>query len=158
MKTILDKLQALAPIVATVICIGLAVLMWLPLQQISSQDVTPVAQAASETRADPSIALLADGAESLVERPLFHVTRRQPQAQEVVQAAPVRETLFLTGVVNNGDVDIALLRLSTRQEPLRGRVGDNIGDWQILDITNTAIKVLNPEGEEQIIGLSSANN
>lgn len=151
------QIQKLAPIAATIACIGLAAAIWLPISEASPQNLpaNPIADPSAAER--DSADLLATGAQSLVERPLFHVTRRPPVAEPTVEVAPVAVTLSLTGVVNNGDVDIALLRLSNSPELLRLRVGDQAGDWEILNISKTAVTVLTPEGQEQVIGLSSSN-
>lgn len=155
MKTLLTQTQKLFPVVATLACVVLAGVMWLPLNQSVTTRNTVVPGTDTQTPEDESLALLADGAQSLLERPLFHITRRPPVAAQAVEAAPVQVTLSLTGVLNNDDVDIALMRLSNSPELLRRRVGDQVGDWQIVEITQTSVTVVTPDGTEQIIGLSS---
>ncbi|MDX8350551.1 hypothetical protein SLH49_21385 [Cognatiyoonia sp. IB215446] len=145
------------PTITTLTCLGLAGWIWLPYNDESTarqQTQAVVTPAPATTIADE----LNAGAEALVSRPLFHISRRPPAAPEAApEAAPVEVTLSLTGVIESGDVQIALLRLSNNPEPLRRRVGENVGDWQITDITKTSITVVAPNGEEQIIGLSPSN-
>ena len=157
MTTVLGPIQKLAPITATVACIGLASLMWLPLSHAVPDNRSAAPNANTDVAARDSSDILASGAQTLVERPLFHTTRRPPVAAPTVEAAPVQVTLSLTGVVNNGDVDIALVRISNTPALLRLRVGDMADDWEILNITKTAVTVLTPNGQEQVIGLSSSN-
>lgn len=158
MKIPLEKFQTIAPIVATIVCLALAGSIWLPLNQEPPQVGVGGPETAPVSENNSSLEFLADGAQSLVERPLFHVTRRQPAEAQVVQAAPAQVTLSLTGVLKNDDIYIALLRLSNNPQLLRHRIGDEVGGWQILDITQTSITVRTPDGEQQIIGLSSSNN
>ena len=157
MTTVPGQIQKLAPVAAAMVCIGLAALIWLPLGNADPQGIPATPNTDTDATERGSADVLATGAQSLVERPLFHVTRRPPAIEPTVEAVPVQVTLSLTGVVNNGDVDIALLSLSNSPELLRLRVGDHAGDWQILDITKTAVTVLTPDGQEQVIGLSSSN-
>ncbi|MDX8353219.1 hypothetical protein [Cognatiyoonia sp. IB215182] len=142
------------PTLTTLTCLGLAGWIWLPYNDdgASRQQIQPTT-ITSQAEAGPD--QLETGAEELVARPLFHISRRPPAAPESApEPAPVEVTLSLTGVIESGDVQIALLRLSNNPEPLRRRVGENVGDWRITDITKTSITVVAPNGEEQIIGLS----
>lgn len=157
MTTKPGQIQKFAPIVAALMCFGLAGLMWLPLSDAGPTDLPTTPNADAEPTTGQSAELLAVGAQTLIERPLFHVTRRPPAVEPTVEVAPVQVTLSLTGVVNNGDVDIALLRLSNSPQLLRLRVGDQVDEWEILNITKTAVTVLTPDGQEQVIGLSSSN-
>ena len=159
MKIPLDKIQTIAPIGATLICLALAGFIWLPLNQEAPQIRADGSQNPTASEDNTSLEFLAVGAQSLVERPLFHVTRRPPAEAQVAQAAPEQILLSLHGVVKNNDVYIALVRLSNNpQLSLRRRVGDDVGGWEILDITQTSVTVRTPEGDQQIIGLSSSNN
>jgi hypothetical protein len=101
--------------------------------------------------------VLAEGARNLVGRPLFHITRRPPVIATVAEPAPVAITLSLTGIVNDENDRIALMRLSNRPDLLRRRVGEKIGNWEIEEITDTSVVVISSDGERQVIALSSGN-
>jgi hypothetical protein len=151
-----EHIQRWAPTLVTTLCVGLAGIVWLPLNQDAA--VTPAAATGNfiEQGTQSATDTLANGAQNLLERPLFHVTRRPPEEAQAVQIEPVQITLTLTGVLNNEDVQIALLRLSNSPELLRRREGEQVGDWRILDISQSSITVLTADGQEQVIGLSSA--
>ncbi|WP_373636828.1 hypothetical protein [Yoonia sp. BS5-3] len=153
----MEKVQSFAPLVATALCIALAGVIWLPLNSETRAETGSVQQSDAASTEDPSLGVLQNGAQSLVERPLFHVTRRPPVVAETVQSAPEQVSLVLTGVLKNDDVYIALLSLSNSNEVLRQRVGDRFSGWEIVDITPTTVTVINPDGEQQLIGLSSSN-
>jgi hypothetical protein len=152
-----DHIQRWVPVFASAVCLLLAGAIWLPLD--SEVPAAPAMQSTAGTTADAEATAdeLASGAQQLLNRPLFHITRRPPAETAITPAAPVQVTLALTGVLNNDDVQIALLRLSNSPELLRRRVGDQVGEWRILSITKTAVIVLSGDGQEQIIGLSSAS-
>ncbi|MEM9787875.1 MAG: hypothetical protein AAF801_15340 [Pseudomonadota bacterium] len=144
------------PSLTILICLGLAGWMWLPFNRDMTATPRPP-QASAANSASQRAGILEAGAQQLAERPLFHMSRRPHVEAEVAPAAPVEVTLSLTGVLDSDDVQIALLRLSNSPDLLRRRVGETVGDWRIVDITNTSITVVATSGEEQIIGLSSTS-
>ncbi len=150
-KTILTTL----PSITAVTCLGLAGWIWLPFED--GQTITPQTNVTSPVPTNQTADLIESGAQQLTERPLFHISRRPPAEEEVVEPAPVQVTLSLTGVLDSDDVQIALLRLSNSPELLRRRVGETVGDWRITAITNSSITVVTRDGQEQIIGLSPTN-
>lgn len=154
MTTALDQVQRWAPIVATFACIAFGTIIWLPTlapQPVEDRPSGPPAETAT-----PDIgAVLAAGAEELLARPLFHVTRRPPQEVAApTPAAPAALTLSLMGILNSDDVQIALMRLSNSPDLIRGRVGDQVGPWRIINITQTAVTVLSDDGDLQMLNLS----
>lgn len=157
MKRMTNAILRILPGLTILICLGLAGWIWLPFNGPPSQQIA--APAPNPTQAATPIAeTLETGAQQLTERPLFHMTRRPPApAEEAAPAAPVEVTLSLTGVLDSDDVQIALLRLSNSPELLRRRVGEEIGDWLIVDITKTSITVIAKNGESQIIALSPSS-
>lgn len=157
MKNDIGLIQRFAPAAASAICLFLAGAIWLPFDNETPAAPKALSTTEADADAEATTEALAAGAQELLNRPLFHITRRPPAETAITPAAPVEVTLALTGVLNNDDVQIALLRLSNNPELLRRRVGDQVGEWRILSITKTAIIVLSGDGQEQIIGLSSAS-
>ncbi len=148
-------IQRWAPTVATFICIAVGTLIWVPSNRNQLAQDAPATSQPNLAEMPNAKTLLASGAEELVTRPLFHVTRRPPtDAVPAPQAAPAELTLSLTGILNSDDVQIALMRLSNSPELLRGRIGDQIGPWRIVDITQTAVTVLSDDGGLQLLNLT----
>jgi len=151
-------IQRVVPLAAGLVSVVLAGVIWMPLLRDGPVSA-PVNPAAQTPQGPDATEVLAEGAQELLARPLFHITRRPPvEAAPVQPAAPAPVTLSLTGIVNDETDRIALLRLSNQPDLLRGRVGDSIGNWEIAEITETAVLVTNGDGEQQTISLSSANN
>lgn len=149
-------IQTTVPLAAGLLSIVLAGLIWMPLGQeprLSSRDG---AEAAAPTGPDPQT-LIAAGAQELLARPLFHITRRPPEIATVAVPAPVVVTISLTGIVESDSVQVALLRLSNNNQMFRARVGDKVGNWEVLDITPSAVTVITPDGKREVIGLSQGN-
>ena len=152
----MDHIQRWAPALASAICLLLAGAIWLPLNDDTPVASVPQSFVGTAVDAEATAKALEVGAQQLLDRPLFHTTRRPPLETAATQVAPVQVTLALTGVLNNNDVQIALLRLSNSSEILRRRLGEQVGDWRIISITKTSVTVLSGDGQEQVIGLSSA--
>ena len=151
-----DHIKRTVPFAAGLLCVALAVLIWLPLNRDAGASL--VAPAPVRDAAGPNTGqILAEGAQELVNRPLFHITRRPPVVVTAPEVVPVQVTLSLTGVVNDGDLKIALMRLSNREELFRREVGERLGRWEISDITDTSVTVITADGARQIIELSRPN-
>lgn len=151
-------LQRTVPLAAGLVSLVLAGVIWMPLTR-DEPVRTPVSSGAQTPQGPDAADVLAEGAQELLERPLFHITRRPPEEAAPVQpAAPAPVTLSLTGIVNDETDRIALMRLSNQPDLLRRRVGDTIGSWEIAEITETAVVVTNDDGDRQVISLSSGNN
>ncbi|MEL6682761.1 MAG: hypothetical protein AAFQ09_08955 [Pseudomonadota bacterium] len=155
MSALTKALLGTLPGLTTLTCLGLIGWMWLPYNREVTAAPPPVMPSASEVSAVSEI--LETGAEQLVARPLFHRSRRPHVEEEVVPPPPEEVTLSLTGVLDSDDVQIALLRLSNSPELLRRRVGETVGDWRIVEITEASITVVAPNGDEQVIILSPTN-
>ncbi len=155
MTPYVDHIQRWAPTVTTLICVALALALWLP----SGDDTALLNRNATPAVAEegPEIEqVLAMGAEALLARPLFHVTRRPPaQAATAAPAAPAELTLSLMGILNSDDVQIALMRLSNSPELLRRRVGEQVGPWRVIEITQRAVTVQSEDGNLQALNLTS---
>ncbi len=147
-------IQETIPLAAALLCVALAGLIWMPLnQEVSPRDVLSDAPAIP---AGPDTAqILAQGAQDLLNRPLFHITRRPPEIATAPQAAPVAVTISLVGIVNSNDVQIALLRLSNRAEVLRRQVGERVGNWEITEITENTVTVITPTGSRDVMTLAN---
>ncbi len=152
------QVQRTVPLAVGMICLVLAGAIWMPLVDDDQVSLPVNAPAAPAARADIS-SQLAEGSEELLARPLFHITRRPPEvAAPVVPEAPPPVTLSLTGIVNDETDRIALMRLSSQPELLRGREGENIGDWTIEEITENTVTVANGDGDRMIMSLTSNDN
>ena len=150
-------IQETVPLAAGAICLLLAGIVWMPLNQTPTfNDKEQDTQSAEDAQAVIDDQLSA-GALELLQRPLFHITRRPPEVAAAPVPAPVIVTLSLTGVINSDNVEIALMRLSNRPELFRAQVGDRVGDWTVTDITESAVSVLKSDGTEQTISLNSGN-
>ncbi|WP_108813296.1 hypothetical protein [Loktanella sp. Alg231-35] len=149
-------LQTTVPLAAGLICVALAGIIWMPLVRDGEAAPLPAAQSVPSDAPD-AMAVLAERSQDLVERPLFHITRRPPVVATVAEPAPVAITLSLTGIVNDENDRIALMQLSNRPDLLRRRVGEKIGNWEIEEITDTSVVVISSDGERQVISLSSGN-
>lgn len=156
MMKLSPHIQTTVPLTAGLICVVLAGVIWMPLGR-DSQATPPPATQSTPSDAPDAMEVLAQGAQHLVERPLFHITRRPPVIATVEEPAPVAITLSLTGIVNNENDRIALMQLSNRPDLLRRRVGEKIGNWEIEEITDTSVVVISSDGERQVISLSSGN-
>lgn len=147
-------IQETIPLAAALMCAVLAGVIWMPL----SQDAHP-ANALRDRPATPvgpdTAQILAQGAQDLLNRPLFHITRRPPEVATAPQDAPVVVSISLVGIVNSNDVQIALIRLSNRAEVLRGRVGEKVGDWEIEEITENSVTVITPTGSRDVMTLKN---
>ncbi len=139
------------------LCVVLAGVIWMPLNQDGSALTRTPEQTTPADNGPDTATLLAQGAQELVARPLFHTTRRPPIVEAVPQAVPVNVTLILTGIVNSDDIQIALMRLSNQPKLLRLQVGDRIGKWEVEDITETSVKVVGPSGVSEVISLMQSN-
>ncbi|MEO1639564.1 MAG: hypothetical protein AAFU41_10010 [Pseudomonadota bacterium] len=149
-------IQETVPLAAGLLCLGLAGLIWMPINQTPSFEEPAEAARAAEANAEAD-AQLSKGALELLNRPLFHITRRPPEIAAAPTPVPVVVTLSLTGVINSDNVQVALLRLSNRPELFRARVGESVGNWEVTDITQTSVTVVTPDGDEQVISLSAGN-
>lgn len=147
-------LQRAIPAAAGLVSLVLAGVIWMPLTRDAPVTLPPSANQQVPDGPDPS-AVLQDGAEELLARPLFHMTRRPPVEAAPVAPAPVVVTLSLTGIVNDENDKIALMRLSNQPDLLRLRVGQTVGNWQVEEITDTSVIVASADGERQVISLSS---
>ena len=72
-----------------------------------------------------------------------------------VQPEAVVPTLGLVGIVNDGPTRLALVVISTEDRVFRVVKGDQIGTWQVEDITTDGITVLTSEGERETLSLGS---
>lgn len=149
-------IQTTVPLATGLICLALAGVIWMPLGRDGQATPPPTVQSTPADAPD-AMAVLAEGAQDLLERPLFHITRRPPVVATPVEPAPVAITLSLTGIVNDENDRIALMQLSNRPDLLRRRVGEKIGNWEIEEITDTSVSVISSDGERQVISLSSGN-
>ena len=156
MTKLFDQLQAWAPLVAAVASLAVAGWIWLPQERDLAPATTSTLSIAGNGSQENLEAALQDGAQQLLQRPLFHVTRRPPRQAEQVTAAPVNVTISLTGILDDNDIQIAILRLSNNPELQRKRIGETIGEWTIIDITKTTVTIRDQNGQEQLIGLTSA--
>ncbi len=156
MMKLSPHIQTTVPLAAGLICVVLAGVIWMPLGR-DGQAPSPPATQPTASDAPDTMEVLAEGARNLVGRPLFHITRRPPVIATVAEPAPVAITLSLTGIVNDENDRIALMRLSNRPDLLRRRVGEKIGNWEIEEITDTSVVVISSDGERQVIALSSGN-
>lgn len=152
----LSKLiQETIPLASALLCAALAGVIWMPLSQDSDPRAAlgdvPVAVTGPDTSQ-----ILAEGAQELLNRPLFHITRRPPTVVTVPEVTPVAVTLSLVGIVNSNDVQIALLRLSNRAEVLRRQVGDKVGDWEIVAISENSVTVITPTGGRDVMSLAKS--
>lgn len=151
-----SHLQTTVPLAAGLLSIVLAGLIWMPLGQeprLSSQDD---GQTATAVGPDPQT-VITEGAQAILARPLFHMTRRPPEVATVAEPVPVIVTLSLTGIVENDDIQVALMRLSNSNQLFRAGVGDKVGNWEVQDITKTSVTVITPDGKRQTISLSQGN-
>lgn len=148
-------LQKTVPLAAGLLCAVLAGIMWMPLNQIPQASDLPPEQAVTPAGPDPQT-VIADGAEILLDRPLFHMTRRPPVVEAAPAPVPVVVTLSLTGIVENDNVQVALMRLSNQPDLFRARVGEKVGNWEIAAITQTSVTVINPDGMREVIDLAQS--
>lgn len=149
-------IQKTVPLAAGLLCAVLAGVMWMPMGQPPSASSLPPETAATDTGPDPQ-AIIAEGAQNLLARPLFHMTRRPPEVATVATPAPVVVTLSLTGIVENDNVQVALMKLSNRPEVFRVSVGEKVGNWEIAEITPISVTVVTADGQREIINLSKSN-
>jgi hypothetical protein len=150
-------IQQTVPLAAGLLCVVLAGVIWMPLAQDGSRTLAAPDGSTSRPTGPDTKTILAEGAQELLARPLFHITRRPPVEATVPQAAPVAVTLSLNGIVNSDDVQIAIMRLSNQSELIRGQVGDRVGDWEIEDITETTVTVITPTGSRQVFKLTQGD-
>lgn len=149
-------LQKTIPLAAGLLCAVLAGVIWMPLgQSPDASDLVPE-QAAAPAGPDPQT-VIAEGAETLLARPLFHMTRRPPAEATVPTPMPVTVTISLTGIVESDDIQVALMRLSNQAELFRVQIGEKVGNWEIENITQTSVTVITPEGKREVISLSQGN-
>ncbi|MEM8537909.1 MAG: hypothetical protein AAGF56_08615, partial [Pseudomonadota bacterium] len=85
------------PLAAGVLCLLLAGIIWMPINRTPTLEIDQAAQAAADNQAEAR-AHIDDGAMHLLQRPLFHMTRRPPEIAAAPVPAPVIVTLSLTGV------------------------------------------------------------
>lgn len=147
------SIQRTVPLAAGLLCAVLAGVMWMPLGQSPTASDLPQAAPPADPGPDPQ-SVIAEGAEQLLARPLFHMTRRPPEVATVPEPAPVVVTLSLTGIVENDNVQVALMRLSNEPDLFRVRVGEKVGNWEIIEITPTSVTLITPEGERETITLT----
>ncbi len=145
-------IQETVPLAASLICAALAGIIWMPLGQDPKSFRMSDEPIEAPVGPDPS-EVLSKGAQDLLARPLFHMSRRPPIVAVAPEATPVVVKLTLTGIVNSDDLQIALMRLSNRPELFRRQVGDSIGDWEIIDITESSVTVITPDGAQEVMSL-----
>src|SRR5262245_10202135 len=75
-----------------------------------------------------------------VERPLFEKTRRS-----TVETYMPKDNVTLVGIVLNADERIAILRAQSGANPVRAHIGDAVGDWRVMDITQNSVLLRNNE-------------
>jgi hypothetical protein len=149
-------IQRTVPLAAGLLCAVLAGVMWMPLGQSPSASDLPPETTATDTGPDPQ-EVIAAGAQELLARPLFHITRRPPEVATVAEPAPVVVTLSLTGIVENNNVQVALMRLSNQPDLFRVNVGEKVGNWEIEEITSTSVTVITADGQRETITLTQNN-
>ena len=142
----------LAPtLVAIAASVALLVAAALPLVAPQDEDLA-VPSASGAASATASIPNLAEYADDMAARPLFHPTRKPYEApQEAVEAAPAPQTerLRLIGIIAGDDAQIALLTSSLGGDVARLEVGDRMGDWELLEIGKTSVRVQQGDGDPQ---------
>lgn len=149
-------IQRTVPLAAGLLCAVLAGVMWMPLGQSPNASDLPPPTTAADTGPDPQ-EVIAEGARELLARPLFHITRRPPEVATVAEPAPVVVTLSLTGIVENNNVQVALMRLSNQPDLFRVNVGEKVGNWEIEEITSTSVTVITADGQRETITLTQNN-
>ncbi|GFE66484.1 hypothetical protein [Litoreibacter roseus] len=149
-----SRTGGIAGLLFSMICLAMALLVWLP-----GQATDPAPTAASDVNApetaDASLTRVADSAAPLTARPLFHITRRPPAEAQPVAAPKI--VLSLAGIVNDDDVDIAVLRLSNGPRLYRRREGERLGKWTVQSISEGTVIVVTDEGETQKMNLGAAD-
>lgn len=154
--TLSPHIQTTVPLAAGLLAIVLAGVIWMPLGQEPS--LTLPEDAANTAPAGPDAnTVITQGAQELLARPLFHMTRRPPEIATVAEPVPVIVTLSLTGIVENDNVQVALMKLSNNPELFRARVGDKIRNWEVVEITPTSVTVITPDGASEVITLTQGN-
>lgn len=149
-------IQKTVPLAAGLLCVVLAGIMWMPLGQSPDASDLPPEQTRTQTGPDAE-AIIAEGAQTLLARPLFHITRRPPVVATVAEPVPVVVTLSLTGIVESDNVQVAIMRLSNSAELFRAQIGEKVGNWEIEDITQTSVTVITPEGAREVLALTQGN-
>ena len=154
--TLSPHIQTTVPLAAGLLSVVLAGVIWMPLGQEPRLTLPEDTASSAPAGPDPE-AVIAEGAQELLARPLFHMTRRPPEIATVAVPVPVIVTLSLTGIVESDNVQVALMRLSNRPELFRAQVGDKVGNWEVAEITKTAVTVITPDGKRETIALATNN-
>jgi hypothetical protein len=85
-----------------------------------------------------------DTLRAFVERPLFEKTRRSAVKAYVPKENAVEiADVTLIGIVIQSDERIAILRVQSGARPVQVRMGDAVGDWRIVDITQNSVLLRN---------------
>ena len=88
------------------------------------------------------------------DKPLFSPTRQRPPPASAIAAAPkpdeapsVESTpqYELAGIIAGADTVVVLLRDPKKDELIKIRSGDRIGDWQVLAMSNYSVRLQNGE-------------
>lgn len=88
------------------------------------------------------------------ERPLFHASRRPPQAPEpAAPPPPPEETIALVGILGDEAGRIALVRISSSTELFRVEAGGQLGPWEILAIGDKFVQVSKDEGAPFVLSI-----
>ena len=148
-------IQTTVPLAAGLLCAVMAGIIWIPLNQ--EPRLTDQSTETTAATGPDRVEVLAAGAQDLLARPLFHMSRRPPVVATVPQPAPVVVTLSLTGVVNSDNDKLALMRLSNSTQLFRLRIGESVGDWEIADITANTVEVIKSDGTREVISLAQNN-
>ena len=146
-------IQTSVPLAAGLLAIVLSGVVWMPLGQEPRLDRSAEGADAAPSGPDPGT-VIAEGAQELLARPLFHMTRRPPATAAVAEPVPVVVSLSLTGIVENDNVQVALMKLSNSPQLFRATVGDRIQNWEITEFTPTSVTVTTPNGASEKIMLS----
>ena len=154
--TLSPHIQTTVPLAAGLLAIVLAGVIWMPLGQKPNLSL-PEDSANAEPAGPDADTVITQGAQELLARPLFHMTRRPPEIATVAEPVPVIVTLSLTGIVENDNVQVALMKLSNNPQLFRARVGDKIQNWEISEITPTSVTVITPDGASEVISLTQGN-
>jgi general secretion pathway protein N len=88
------------------------------------------------------------------DRPLFSPTRQKPAPVNIVAVAPKPQTesladrtpqYELAGIIAGSDAVTILLRDPKKNELVKVKSGDYVGDWQVLAMTNFSVRLQNGE-------------
>lgn len=100
------------------------------------------------------VALSLDTLSATRDKPLFSPTRQRPPPVSAVVATPkpdetsIAESTTryeLVGIIAGADAVTILLRDPKKDELIKIRSGDHIGDWQVLAMSNYSVRLQNGE-------------